>query len=85
MRSSKLSVFAFLALFALLILGVFELLMLRFETGDVYSPYSSLRTDPVGSKAYYESLLLQPGVQVERRYRPLRKGDYSGTAMFYLG
>lgn len=85
MRSSKLSAFAFLALLALLILGVFELLMLRFETGDVYSPYSSLRSDPLGAKAYYEGLQLQPELQVERRYRPVRKADYSGTALFYLG
>lgn len=36
--------------------GVLHLFQLRFETGDVYPPYSSLRADPLGTRALYESL-----------------------------
>ena len=32
--------------------GVLRLFRLRFETGDVYPPYSSLRSDPLGAKAF---------------------------------
>ena len=48
-------------------LGVIHLFNLRLETGDNYPPYSSLRADPLGSKAICESLnnLLPAG----RHYR----------------
>jgi hypothetical protein len=49
--------------------GVMELFKLRFETGDVYPPYSSLRSDPLGASAYYESLEQLPGITVERDFR----------------
>src|SRR5262245_17619535 len=46
--------------------GVIELLTLRFETGDVYPAYSSLRSDPAGTMALYESLASLDGVSVQR-------------------
>lgn len=48
--------------------GVAELFELRFEAGDVYPPYSSLRSDPLGAMALYESLGRLPGVSVRRDY-----------------
>jgi len=47
-------------------LGVARLFQLRFEAGDVYPPYSSLRSDPLGTKALYESLEGLPSVAVGR-------------------
>ena len=35
-------------LLCVLVYGVVHLFLLRFETGDVYPQYSSLRADPVG-------------------------------------
>jgi hypothetical protein len=49
--------------------GVFELFKLRFDVGDVYPPYSSLRADPLGTSAYYESLAKMPGISVSRDFR----------------
>ena len=37
-------------------IGLFQLFRLRFAVGDVYPEYSSLRSDPVGTMAFYESL-----------------------------
>ena len=34
--------------------GLLHLFALRFAQGDVYPPYSSLRSDPLGKKALYE-------------------------------
>lgn len=51
-------------------LGCVELFRLRFEAGDVYPPYSSLRADPLGTMAFYESLERLPGLRVERDFRP---------------
>lgn len=48
--------------------GLFHLLKLRFEAGDVYPPYSSLRADPLGTMAFYEALERMPGINVERDF-----------------
>jgi len=48
--------------------GLFWLFQLRFAHGDVYPPYSSLRADPLGTMALYESLGRLPGVMVQRDY-----------------
>lgn len=49
--------------------GVTQLFKMRFETGDVYPEYSSLRSDPLGASAFYESLEQLPGVSVRRDYQ----------------
>src|SRR5260370_37225360 len=48
--------------------GLFELFKLRYEAGDVYPPYSSLRSDPLGTMAFYESLARMPGISVRRDF-----------------
>jgi hypothetical protein len=48
--------------------GLFELFKLRFELGDVYPEYSSLRSDPLGTMALCESLEQIPGLTVTRDY-----------------
>ena len=50
-------------------LGVVRLFQLRFDAGDIYPPYSSLRTDPLGVKALYESLQNLPGLSVSRFFQ----------------
>lgn len=46
--------------------GVVYLFLLRFEAGDVYPRYSSLRADPLGTMALAESLAKLPGLTVRR-------------------
>jgi hypothetical protein len=48
--------------------GLYQLFKLRFETGDVYPEYSSLRADPLGTMALCESLERMPGLTVRRDY-----------------
>jgi uncharacterized protein DUF4350 len=48
--------------------GLFQLFKLRFEAGDVYPPYSSLRSDPLGTMALFESLARMPGVTLVRDF-----------------
>jgi hypothetical protein len=79
-----------LALFTLLLAGllcgVYELLVLRFRVGDVYPHYSSLRTDPMGTKALFDGLADQKGLEVTRSYKPLDKIErVPETALFDLG
>jgi hypothetical protein len=48
--------------------GLVQLFKLRFESGDVYPPYSSLRSDPLGARAFYEGLEKMPGLLVRRDF-----------------
>ncbi len=57
------------ALAVLLVWGFSEIVMTSLETGDVYPPYSSLRADPLGSKALYESLTAMQGLSTDRLYK----------------
>jgi len=58
---------------------------LRFATGDVYPRYSSLRSDPVGVRALYDSLARLPGLTVERSFVPIDRRRDTNTTVFYLG
>ena len=40
-------------------------------SSDLYPKMSTLRTDPMGAKALFESLRETPGLRVERSYRPI--------------
>jgi hypothetical protein len=51
--------------------GMLHLFGEQFSTGDVYPEYSSLRSDPMGSRLLYESLARVPGLKVTRNYLPL--------------
>lgn len=53
---------------AALTFGLVRLFQLRFEVGDVYPPYSTLRSDPIGAMAFYESLGKVPGFSTRRDF-----------------
>lgn len=77
-----------LAALALLVFGwgLWQLFTIRFETGDVYPPYSSLRADPLGTKALHDGLEATGTIRVGRNFRPLeRLSDPRGTTVFWLG
>ncbi|MEW5722601.1 MAG: DUF4350 domain-containing protein [Thermodesulfobacteriota bacterium] len=80
-----------LALLMVLALAVFaaglaHLFLLRFQSGDVLPPYSSLRADPLGAKALYESFEHLAEVRVSRNYLDLAKvEDEKGATLFFLG
>lgn len=55
---------------AVFVAGLARLFQLRFAVGDVYPEYSSLRADPLGAMAFYESLQRMPGLAVRRDFSP---------------
>ncbi len=66
--------------------GVTELLIFRFQKGDLYPAYSSYRSDPKGTKAFYEGLGLVPGVEAARNVEPLQNvSGLSEAALFLFG
>ena len=84
-RRRLLNLAALLAL-PLFVLAIVRLFAIRFETGDVFPPYSSLRTDPLGSAIWYGSLRRLPGHYVSRNKRSLAHvGIGRDTTLFLLG
>jgi hypothetical protein len=68
-----------------LIWGLEQIALTPLQTGDAYPPFSTLRADPQGAKALYESLAALPGITVERLYKQRQKLTSSRDAMFVLG
>jgi hypothetical protein len=71
-------------LVALFLAGAWEVMIAPLTTGDVYPPYSTLRTDPLGAKALFESLSEQPALDVARLYKA-RSPLPSETSLLILG
>ncbi|MDQ3623853.1 MAG: hypothetical protein M3463_15415 [Verrucomicrobiota bacterium] len=66
--------------------GLAHLFLLRFRAGDVFSPYSSLRADPLGVKGFCEALDELPRLKVRRNYRPIEKlNPADSTTLIYAG
>lgn len=66
--------------------GFLRLFEFRFQSGDIYPPYSSLRTDPLGTKVLHDALQQVSGLTVSRNYQSLNKiPGPGGAAIFYTG
>lgn len=86
MQTNRAFLIVLLATLAAFIYGVFELIDLRYDTGDVYPPYSSLRADPMGAEVFYESLENISGKRVSRNLEPLEKLEtLRDTTLLSLG
>ena len=83
-RQNSALIVAGVALAAVLMWGLEQATIAPLETGEVYPAYSSLRSDPLGAKALYESLAALPGIEVERLYKQ-RTVLESRDAMVVLG
>lgn len=63
-----------------------RLMLLRYERGDVYPPYSTLRADPLGARAFYEALGSMPGYTALRGFNFLhRELEEKPSTLVYLG
>ncbi|EDY20068.1 hypothetical protein CfE428DRAFT_2657 [Chthoniobacter flavus Ellin428] len=79
---------AFLAvgLVVAFIAGLSRLFVLRYEVGDIYPPYSSLRADPLGTKALAAALGELPKIEVRRNFKFLPKMHTDGpVTLVYAG
>jgi len=85
-RNRRVLLVSFLILLIVFAVGVVQLFVLRFEGGDVYPAYSTLRADPLGAKALYESLEDLPNIRAVRNYQTTTKvADALEGTWFYLG
>ncbi|MBM3876689.1 MAG: DUF4350 domain-containing protein [Verrucomicrobia bacterium] len=66
--------------------GLATLFELRFASGDLYPAYSTLRADPMGSKALFDGLADVRGIEARRFYGlPDHIGDGRDTTLFVIG
>lgn len=86
MKSARVQICVLLLLLAGLGWGISRLFSWRLDAGDIYPPYSSLRADPLGVKAWHDSLNLVPGIEARRNYQSLtRQKPAPGATWVYLG
>ena len=67
---------AWLALVCILVLGVMAVARMfadRFDAGDQYPEYSTMRSDPLGTRAVMEAIDMLPGVEAVRNFESLHK------------
>jgi hypothetical protein len=69
---------------AVFLFGIVRLFTLRFEAGDVYPPYSTLRADPLGAKVFFDALKTLPGIEAARGFRSIVKLKPDGGAAFFV-
>ncbi len=80
----------FSGVLAIALLGAFIFFLMRIatlplESGEAYPAYSSLRADPRGTLALYESLAALSELRVTRNFRPLPKLKGTQATLFLLG
>ncbi|MGD9080571.1 MAG: DUF4350 domain-containing protein [Desulfobacterales bacterium] len=86
LNAKAIRIIIFFVIVSSFIFGVVKLFLLRFEAGDVYPAYSSLRADPLGSRAFYSSLENINDAVVSRNYRSLQTLEFKeNAAFFYIG
>ena len=84
MRSSYTGVLA-IALLSALIYLLMRIATLPLESGEAYPAYSSLRADPRGTLALYESLAALGELRVTRNFQPLPKLKSTPATLLLLG
>jgi hypothetical protein len=78
--------FAAIGAVALFFWALVHLILLRYERGDVFPPSSTLRADPLGTRAFYEALPDAGKYDVSRGYVSLRRELAQKPAtLFVLG
>lgn len=86
LRNRTAAIFLLVLITAVLLAGTWHLMAMRFRSGDVYPPYSSLRTDPKGCKALFDTLEHLPSITVRRHYAGIEDLDSQlGSTVFILG
>jgi hypothetical protein len=86
MRNNTVFAILFPVVAVVFFLGIVNLFHIRFQNGDIYPVYSSLRSDPLGTKVMYEALEHIQGVSADRNYYPLYKIRHDPeTTYLFLG
>src|SRR5882724_10853843 len=70
---------------AVFVAGMLTLANREVSSGEAYPQYSSLRTDPDGTKLLYDGLSRLPGVSIGRNYMSLDSSQERDAVFFLIG
>jgi hypothetical protein len=87
-RSSVGNYFGTLALCVLTVafaIGLFQIFRIRLVAGDLYPEWSSLRSDPDGTRVLFDSLAATGRVVTVRKYKTLAQSPERGATILFLG
>ena len=86
-RRRALAAWGMLAVAGIFVVGLAQLFSWRFAAGEGYPPGSSRRSDPRGTRVFYDSLSAVPGFRVERNFESLARlvPDPAGATLFLFG
>lgn len=82
--SRKLAQAAIVILCAAGAAALFTLFQTSTESGELFPEYSSLRSDPLGTRILHDALTRLPGYQVERNFRPFPRFHPTQATVFVL-
>src|SRR5580704_11656249 len=72
-------------LVAVFAIGLFQIFRIRLVAGDLYPEWSSLRSDPDGTRVLFDSLAATGRVVTVRRYKPLEQSPERSATILFLG
>lgn len=81
MRKAVILIIIFFAFFA----GTVFIFQSRFRKGETFPDYSTLKADPLGTLALFESLHKTPNLTVTRNYSSSSVFDISNSTVFFIG
>ncbi|HEY1336205.1 MAG TPA: DUF4350 domain-containing protein [Bryobacteraceae bacterium] len=85
MRSAWKSWALFLAVAGVFFGGVIGLFNREFASGELYPEFSTMRTDPLGTRLLYDSLAKLPDITVERNFLPMQFMPRDSATLLLLG
>src|SRR5579864_3785146 len=68
-----------------LAIGLFQIFRIRLVAGDLYPQWSSLRSDPDGTRVLFDSLAATGRVVTVRKYKTLAQSPERGATILFLG
>jgi hypothetical protein len=66
-------------------IGLFQIFRIRLVAGDLYPEWSSLRSDPDGTRVLFDSLAATGRVVTVRQYKTLAQSPERGATILFLG
>jgi hypothetical protein len=76
---------ALCVLVAVFAIGLFQIFRIRLVAGDLYPEWSSLRSDPDGTRVLFDSLAATGRVVTVRKYKTLAQSPERSATILFLG
>lgn len=82
---NRAGVLMLILLIAAIAAGIFQIFRIRMVSGEYYPRWSSLRSEPDGTRVLFDALAATGRIETSRTYKPLAAESPRNTTMLYLG